>query len=279
MDQIILFALLGLGTGALIAGIGLGDRAHLPRLGRHQPGHRRHLDGGGLSLLHAQHGRLLRHRAGRLAGGHRRPDHDPRAAASPASTACSARCATLRRWRSSSRRWASCSPRRPRSSSSTARRAATRPACCRRTSSRWRAPRIPADRFWLTGIVIVIAALLWALYKYTRFGLATRAASESEANALLAGLSPNRLALMNTVLATLVAGFVGILASSLAQLDSTTLTLQVVPALGAVLLRALHVVRDHVRRGPGDRRRCSRSSTTSRRRAGSRPTRARRCRA
>jgi branched-chain amino acid transport system permease protein len=94
---------------------------------------------------------------------------------------------------------------------------------------------IPADRFWLTGIVIVIAALLWALYKYTRFGLATRAASESEANALLAGLSPNRLALMNTILATLVAGFVGILASSLAQLDSTTLTLQVVPALGAVL--------------------------------------------
>ena len=94
---------------------------------------------------------------------------------------------------------------------------------------------IPADRFWLTGIVIVIAALLWALYKYTRFGLATRAASESEANALLAGLSPNRLALLNTILATLVAGFVGILASSLAQLDSTTLTLQVVPALGAVL--------------------------------------------
>ena len=40
---------------------------------------------------------------------------------------------------------------------------------------------------------------------------------------------------MNTILATLVAGFVGILASSLAQLDSTTLTLQVVPALGAVL--------------------------------------------
>jgi branched-chain amino acid transport system permease protein len=94
---------------------------------------------------------------------------------------------------------------------------------------------IPADRFWLTGIVIIIAVLLWALYKYTRFGLATRAASESDANALLMGLSPDRLALLNTGLATLVAGFVGILASSLSQLDSTTLTLQVVPALGAVL--------------------------------------------
>jgi branched-chain amino acid transport system permease protein len=94
---------------------------------------------------------------------------------------------------------------------------------------------IPADRFWLTGIVIVIAAILWALYRWTRFGLATRAASESEANALLSGLSPTRLSLMNTVLATMVAGGVGILASSLAQLDATTLPLQVVPALGAVL--------------------------------------------
>jgi branched-chain amino acid transport system permease protein len=94
---------------------------------------------------------------------------------------------------------------------------------------------IPADRFWLTGIVIVATAVLWALYRWTRFGLATRAASESEANAILAGLSPNQLALLNTVLATIVAGGIGILAASLAQLDANTLPLQVVPALGAAL--------------------------------------------
>jgi branched-chain amino acid transport system permease protein len=94
---------------------------------------------------------------------------------------------------------------------------------------------IPADRFWLTGIVLVATAILWALYRWTRFGLATRAASESEANAILVGLSPNRLALLNTILATIVAGGIGILAASLAQLDANTLPLQVVPALGAVL--------------------------------------------
>jgi branched-chain amino acid transport system permease protein len=94
---------------------------------------------------------------------------------------------------------------------------------------------IPADRFWLTGIVIVATVALWALYRWTRFGLATRAASESEANAVLAGLSPNSLALLNTVLATVVAGGIGILAASLAQLDANTLPLQVVPALGAAL--------------------------------------------
>jgi branched-chain amino acid transport system permease protein len=41
---------------------------------------------------------------------------------------------------------------------------------------------------------------------------------------------------LNTVLATVVAAGIGILAASLAQLDATTLPLQVVPALGAVLL-------------------------------------------
>src|SRR6476619_4628895 len=43
---------------------------------------------------------------------------------------------------------------------------------------------IPADRFWLTGIVIVIAILLTVAYRYTRFGLATRAGSESEVSAI-----------------------------------------------------------------------------------------------
>src|ERR687891_2366000 len=47
---------------------------------------------------------------------------------------------------------------------------------------------VPVDRFMLAGIVIAIAILLWALYRFTRFGLATRAASEDELSALLSGL-------------------------------------------------------------------------------------------
>ena len=65
---------------------------------------------------------------------------------------------------------------------------------------------VPVDRFILTGIVIVIAILLAALYRFTRFGLATRAASENEVNAMLAGLSANQLSMMNTLLASVVAG-------------------------------------------------------------------------
>ncbi len=95
---------------------------------------------------------------------------------------------------------------------------------------------IPIDRFILTGIVIVLAALLAGLYRFTRFGLATRAASENEVAAMLGGLSPNRLSMLNTLLASLIAGGVGILAASITQLDTETLPLQIVPALAAALL-------------------------------------------
>ena len=95
---------------------------------------------------------------------------------------------------------------------------------------------IPVDRFILTGIVIVLAAALAALYRFTRFGLATRAASENEVAAMLGGLSPNRLSMVNTLLASAIAGGIGILAASITQLDTETLPLQIVPALAAALV-------------------------------------------
>ena len=94
---------------------------------------------------------------------------------------------------------------------------------------------VPVDRLILPGIVLFATLVLWLLYKLTRFGLATRAASENEIGAMLLGLSPNELALANTLLATVVVGGLGILAASIVQLDSTSLPLQVVPALTAAL--------------------------------------------
>ena len=52
---------------------------------------------------------------------------------------------------------------------------------------------------------------------------------------MLAGLSPNQLSMANTVLASAVAGAMGIVAAPLAQADSTTLPLFIVPALAAAL--------------------------------------------
>jgi branched-chain amino acid transport system permease protein len=94
---------------------------------------------------------------------------------------------------------------------------------------------IPANRFWMAAIVVLIALVLTALYRWTRFGLATRAAAENEVYGMLAGLSPNRLSMANTVLASALAGAMGIVAAPLAQADSSTLVLFVVPALAAAL--------------------------------------------
>ena len=94
---------------------------------------------------------------------------------------------------------------------------------------------VPIDRFILPGIVLGATLALSLFYRLSRYGLATRAASENEVAAMLAGLSPNRLALSSTLLATFLAGALGVLAASITQLDPTSLPLVVVPALTAAL--------------------------------------------
>ncbi|HEY2656933.1 MAG TPA: ATP-binding cassette domain-containing protein [Solirubrobacteraceae bacterium] len=95
------------------------------------------------------------------------------------------------------------------------------------------------NRFIIAGIVIVATAILAASYRWTRFGLATRAASENEVWGMLRGLSPRRLAMANAVIAALLAGIVGIVAASITELDTNTLPLQIIPALAAAVLAGL----------------------------------------
>ena len=94
---------------------------------------------------------------------------------------------------------------------------------------------VPIDRFILPGIILASTLVLSLVYRLSRFGLATRAASENEIGAMLIGLSPNSLALTSTLLATFFAGALGVLAASIVQLDPIALPLQVVPALAAAL--------------------------------------------
>jgi branched-chain amino acid transport system permease protein len=95
---------------------------------------------------------------------------------------------------------------------------------------------IPEDQFLFSGVVIVLAAALIVLYRYSRFGLATRAAAESEAMAMRQGLSPDRLSMLNCVLAAALAGGLGILFAPASTLDDSTLALAIIPALAAALL-------------------------------------------
>jgi ABC-type branched-subunit amino acid transport system permease subunit len=95
---------------------------------------------------------------------------------------------------------------------------------------------VPADRLWFAGIVVVLAAALAVVYRYSRFGLATRAAAENERGAALAGLSADRIGGGNWVIATLLAGMAGILIAPISAVDPTSYTLFIVPALGVALV-------------------------------------------
>ncbi|HWI72592.1 MAG TPA: ABC transporter permease [Baekduia sp.] len=95
---------------------------------------------------------------------------------------------------------------------------------------------VPVDRLWFAGIVVVIAVVLAAVYRFTRFGLATRAAAENEQGAALVGLSADRIAAGNWVLATVLAGVAGILIAPVSTVDPSSYTLFIVPALGCALL-------------------------------------------
>jgi branched-chain amino acid transport system permease protein len=95
------------------------------------------------------------------------------------------------------------------------------------------------DRIWFAGVVAMIALLLWAYGSYTRSGLATRAAAESERGAILLGWSPDRLAAATWVLAAVVGGTVAMLVAPSVGLDPVSWTLMVVPGLACALVGRL----------------------------------------
>jgi ABC-type branched-subunit amino acid transport system permease subunit len=98
---------------------------------------------------------------------------------------------------------------------------------------------VPRDGLWLVFIVLLITAAVWASSRYTRLGLATKAAAGNEKGAILLGYSPQRLAQASFVLASLIGALVVILASPMIQLSSGVFTFgYLIPALGAALIGA-----------------------------------------
>ncbi|HET8618691.1 MAG TPA: branched-chain amino acid ABC transporter permease/ATP-binding protein [Acidimicrobiales bacterium] len=95
---------------------------------------------------------------------------------------------------------------------------------------------ILSDRFWLAVTVVVLALVLAAGYRYTRFGLLTRATAESQTGAYVSGVSPDRIALVNWMISAMVAGIAGILIAPVSPLTPVTYTLFVVPALAAAVV-------------------------------------------
>jgi ABC-type branched-subunit amino acid transport system ATPase component/branched-subunit amino acid ABC-type transport system permease component len=96
--------------------------------------------------------------------------------------------------------------------------------------------RVPGDRLWFTAVIIVVAVVLTLWFRFTRFGLATRAAAESEKGAFVTGLSPQRIALVNWALSTVIAGIGGVLIAPIVDLVPDAYALFIVAALAAALV-------------------------------------------
>jgi ABC-type branched-subunit amino acid transport system ATPase component/ABC-type branched-subunit amino acid transport system permease subunit len=95
---------------------------------------------------------------------------------------------------------------------------------------------ILSDRFYLALTIVLLAIVLSAGFRYTRFGLLTRATAESQTGAYVSGVSPDRIALVNWMISAMVAGIAGILIAPVSPLTPVTYTLFVVPALAAAVV-------------------------------------------
>jgi len=95
----------------------------------------------------------------------------------------------------------------------------------------------PRGALYAAGFAILIGVVLHLVYQRTRFGLATRAAAGNEKGAVLLGYSPNFLAAVNWVIASVIATAAAIVVGPIqGTLTPVGMTALVVPALGAALI-------------------------------------------
>ena len=93
-------------------------------------------------------------------------------------------------------------------------------------------------------LVIICAAIglafgLGAYLKYSSFGRAMRAVSDSPTAALLWGVPVNKVSAVSWMLGSLVAALAGILITPFINFDTTSLTLLIIDALAAALIGGL----------------------------------------
>ncbi|WP_405866905.1 MULTISPECIES: ABC transporter permease subunit [unclassified Streptomyces] len=95
---------------------------------------------------------------------------------------------------------------------------------------------VSEDRVWLLGIAVAVTAVLHLLYRRTLFGLGTTAVAENENAAASLGWSPDLIAAGNWALGSALAGLTGILIVPVIGLSVTGLTTLLLSALAAALV-------------------------------------------
>lgn len=95
---------------------------------------------------------------------------------------------------------------------------------------------VTADRMWLFLLGAAVSAVCWAVYKFTRFGLVTRAVAEKPMAAATLGRSPHIVGTVNWAIGGALAGLSGLLLVGITGLAVGQFNLLMVPALAAALL-------------------------------------------
>lgn len=101
----------------------------------------------------------------------------------------------------------------------------------------------PEAALWAVAVAVLMGVVLWAIFQFTRFGLATRGAAGNEKGAVLLGFSPQLLAALNWVIASVVATLAAIIVGPIqGSLTPIGLSALVVAALGAALIGGLRSI-------------------------------------
>ena len=98
------------------------------------------------------------------------------------------------------------------------------------------------DKIWTALAVIGVALLLSALFRYTRFGLATRAVAETEKGAVVSRISAGRVAALNWMLSSAVAGLAGVLIAPHIAVVPIVFSLFIVPSLAAAVVGRFEMI-------------------------------------
>lgn len=95
---------------------------------------------------------------------------------------------------------------------------------------------LPWDRVIMVAVAVVLTIVLWSVYKYSRFGLGTSAVAENEIAASTLGWSADRIATINWALGSALAGLAAVLVAPIITLQVSVMTNLVLAAMATALI-------------------------------------------
>lgn len=96
--------------------------------------------------------------------------------------------------------------------------------------------QMQSDRLIMLAIAVLLTVTLFLLYRYSKFGLRTTAVAENEMAASTLGISSERIATINWALGSALAGLAAILVSPIVTLQVSVMTNLVLAAMAAALI-------------------------------------------